>query len=445
VKTPPHNKRAELAVLGACINFRSKIDEVSEILSPADFYVEANGIVYQAILDLSHAGRPVDEITLPEYLGADLERVGGLRFIGDLCDAVPTGVQAAAHAQVVRNHARVREGIGVCLDGLQKGYASPDPTQYLNDLAQAADEASTQREKGTIVSAYEAITPTTKTLSEQRAAGREITGIRTGFPRLDKMTSGLQPSDLIVIAGRPSMGKTALAMNIAVNASMLYDVPTLVFSLEMSEDQLMRRVIGSQGNVPGDRLRFPVKLQDEDWDRIDEVANRLKTCPLHLDCSSDVTIYDIKARARQAVKRLGIRLIVIDYLQFVKAIPGHSRDREVAEITRVAKSIAKALSLPVILVSQLNRGVESRTDKRPTMADVRDSGAIEQDADEIIMLYREAFYNADCEHNEAEALIRKNRNGPVGTVKLLFEEQFTRFVNPGDDYVPRQQSGGYGV
>ena len=446
-RVPPHDDDAERSVLGACLLFRDKIDEVSEILTPADFYTEAHGIIYTGITHLHAKAQPVDDITLRDLLVkfGKLDAVGGLQYISELSSAVPTGAHAAAHAQVVRNHARVREGIRVCLEGLGKGYDNPDPDEYLGELARLADEASTKRERSAIVSAGDAVSPTIARLTEQNKAGRDIIGIRSGFTDIDAKLSGLQDTDLIVIAGRPSIGKSALGINIAVNVALREELPVLVFSLEMSVEQIMKRVLGSQGNVPGSHMRSPVLLEERDWDSLANASRVFKAAPLYFDPSGDLTIYDIRARSRQAVRKLGIRMILIDYLQIItESSATASRDRQVAEITRVAKGTAKELGVPVILLSQLNRGVESRTDKRPLMADLRDSGAIEQDADAILMLYREAFYNAEAD-NTAEIIIRKNRNGPVGTVRLLWEEEYTRFVEPSPNWAPAETQGEYGI
>jgi replicative DNA helicase len=434
---------AEMSVLGGILLRSSSLDVVADIVRPGDFYSEANGTIYQAVLDLNTANRPIDLINLGELLKdrGELEAVGGLAYLSSILDAVPTGANIESHAHLVAEKAAVRSCLGAALDILERGYGDYGEAEtFLDQAEQSVFEATRQRGQTRMQDIYTAVKTTFHEIERLQQAKSDITGVPTGFTMLDRMTTGLQPSDLVVVAGRPSMGKTALAMNIAVNAAMQANVGTVIFSLEMSVDQLMRRLLSSEASVSSNKLRLPRTIKHDDMYRLLEAADRLYKAPIFLDDSAEINVLEIRSRARRLKSKVDIGLIIIDYLQIMSAVRQSrgdvSREREVAEITRSLKALAKELDVPVICLSQLNRGPEARQDKRPLLADLRESGAIEQDADLILFLYRDSFYNRESTDQTAEVIVGKNRNGPVGTVRLLFQGEYTRFddIEPDGSY-----------
>jgi replicative DNA helicase len=446
-KVPPHSNDAELSVIGGVLLHNSTLDVVSDIVRPPDFYSESHELIFQAILDLNLAGKPVDLITLGESLKerGELESVGGLAYLSTILDNVPTAANIESHARVVAEKASVRACLGAALDILQKGYGDyGDAANYLDESEQAVFEATRRRGQTRLQDIYTAIKATFSDIERLQQAKTDITGVPTGYPVLDQLTTGLQPSDLIIVAGRPSMGKTALALNMATNAVKQANTGVVIFSLEMSVNQLMRRLLSSEASVPSSKLRIPRRLDGEDFGRLIEAADRFHKAPIYLDDSAEINVLEIRSRARRLKAKVDIGLIIIDYLQIMRTVRTSrgdtSREREIAEITRSLKALSKELEVPVVCLSQLNRGPENRQDKRPQLADLRESGAIEQDADLILFLYRDAAYNHDSEDNTAEVIVGKNRNGPVGTMRLLFQKEFTRFdnfeENPIYDYMP---------
>jgi replicative DNA helicase len=446
-KVPPHSTDAELSVIGGVILHNETLDVISDIVQPHDFYAESHELIFQAIIDLGLAGEPIDIITLGESLKerGELESVGGLAYLASILDNVPTAANIESHARVVAEKAAVRACLGAALDILQKGYGDYENAEdYLDESEQAVFEATRRRGKTRIQDIYTAIKATFSDIERLQQAKTDITGVPTGYPPLDQLTTGLQPSDLIIIAGRPSMGKTSLALNIATNAVKQANTGVLIFSLEMSINQLMRRLLSSEASVPSSKLRVPRKLNREDFGRLVEAADRFHKAPIYLDDSAEINVLEIRARARRLKAKADIGLIIIDYLQIMRAVRASrgdsSREREIAEITRSLKALSKELDIPVVCLSQLNRGPENRQDHRPQLSDLRESGAIEQDADLILFLYRDAAYNHDSEDNTAEVIVGKNRNGPVGTLRLVFQKEFTRFdnyeQNPIYDYMP---------
>ena len=450
-KVPPHSSDAELSVIGGVLLHNSTLDVVSDIVRPQDFYSEAHELIFQAILDLNLGGKPVDLITLGESLKerGELESVGGLPYLASILDTVPTAANIESHARVVAEKSSVRSCIGAALDILQKGYGDyGDAATYLDESEQAVFEATRRRGQTRLQDIYTAIKATFSDIERLQQAKTDITGVPTGYPLLDQLTTGLQPSDLVIVAGRPSMGKTSLALNIATNAVKQANTGVVIFSLEMSVNQLMRRLLSSEASVPSGKLRIPRKLDGEDFGRLIEAADRFHRAPIYLDDSAEINVLEIRSRARRLKAKVDIGLIIIDYLQIMRTVRASradsSREREIAEITRSLKALAKELEVPVVCLSQLNRGPENRQDKRPQLADLRESGAIEQDADLILFLYRDAAYNHESEDNTAEVIVGKNRNGPVGTVRLLFQKEYTRFdnyeENPIYDYMPGSET-----
>jgi len=437
-KVPPHSNDAELSVIGSCLLHNDVIDDVLAEVKPTDFYSETHEILFTAIRDMHDDNRPVDLISLGEHLKerGDLENVGGLAYLASIQDNVPTAAHVVAHATIIREKSLVRAILGVGLDILQKGYGDyGDVREFANDVAKAVDEAIQHRVQNPIQHVYESLKKTFSNIERQRETKSVLTGVDTGFEAINAMTNGLQLADLIIVAGRPSMGKTALALNMATNAVKRAGTGVVIFSLEMSADQLNRRLLSSEAGVFGHKLRDPKRLEDEDFGRIIEAADRFHKAPIYIDDSPEPNVLDIRARSRSLKRKVDIGLIIVDYLQIMPELdPKASRERQIAENTRRLKALAKDLNVPVVVLSQLNRGPENRQDKRPELRDLRESGAIEQDADLIMFLYREGAYNPTSADNTAEVIFGKQRNGPIGTVKLVFQKEYTRFVDFSDEY-----------
>lgn len=441
-KVPPHSTDAELSVIGGVLLHNSTLDVVSDIVRPQDFYSEAHELIFQAILDLHLANRPVDLIHLGEILKdrGELEAVGGLSYLASILDNVPTAANIEAHSRIVAEKAAVRACLGAALDILQKGYGEyGDAETFLDESEQAVFDATRKRSQARLVNIHTALMKTFGEIEELQKAKSDITGVPTGFTALDRLTTGLQPADLIIVAGRPAMGKTALALNIATNAVKQAGTGVVIFSLEMSINQLTRRLLSSEASVSSSKLRVPRRLDtDTDFVQLIQAADRFHKAPIFLDDSAEINVLEIRSRARRLKAKENIGLIIIDYLQIMRPVRASrgdvSREREIAEITRSLKALSKELNVPVVCLSQLNRGPENRQDKRPQLADLRESGAIEQDADLIIFLYREAAYK-HTDDNTAEVIVGKNRNGPIGRTKLYFQDEFTRFDNMEQDEI----------
>jgi replicative DNA helicase len=444
-RVPPYNKDAEAAVIGGILLNNEALFLVQEVLSPEDFYVETHRRIYSAIQELSRAGLPVDHVTLGNELRkrGDLDKIGGAMALDGLTDQVATVANVEHYARIVREKASVRRMIYAAQQVVADGFAELDSAEDFLDGAEAAVFQAAQYRVGT---GYTHVTPVVhKTINDlQEASGRkgEISGVPSGFHELDKKTAGFQRSDLIIVAGRPSMGKTALALNIAFNASEAVKRPVIVFSLEMARDQLVRRLLSSVGRVDASRMRAN-NIRAEDWPRLIQAADVLTRSQIFLDDSAPLTPIEIRAKARRLKSDKGLALVVVDYMQLMRAggRRADNRQEEISEISRSLKSLARELEVPVIALSQLNRGVEGRPDKRPMMSDLRESGAIEQDADLIIFVYRDEIYNPESEdRGTAEVIIGKQRSGPMGKAVLRFDAQFTRFDNlapegavPGSD------------
>lgn len=448
LKVPPHSLEAEQSVIGSLLIAPSSWDKVAEILLDGDFYNHSHKLIYSAILELLGADKPVDLITVSEALEKNdlLESVGGIAYLGELARNTPSSANVVAYAEIIKERSIVRELIGVANDIAETGYnpEGRDSTDLL-DLAESkvfeiAEKRTTDNEGPQNVEAV--LGKTISRLDELVKSDKEVTGVSTGYADLDKKTSGLQPSDLIIVAARPSMGKTTFAMNLAENAMMLEDKPVLVFSLEMPSEQIMMRMLASLSRVDQTRIRT-ARLEDDDWQRISNTMSMLKNKEnLYIDDSSGLTPMDVRTRARKIARdHGGISLIMIDYLQLMR-VPSLSDNRtlEIAEISRSLKALAKELEVPVVALSQLNRSLEQRADKRPINSDLRESGSIEQDADLIMFIYRDEVYNENSpEKGISEIILGKQRNGPIGTVRLTFQGQFSRFDNyagpaVGDDY-----------
>jgi replicative DNA helicase len=433
-RIPPYSQDAEAAVLGGILLNNGALALVQDVIKSEDFYVEANRRIYLAIEALSVASLPVDHVTLGNELknNGNLEKIGGAITLANLTDSVATVANIEHYAQIVKEKAAVRRMIYAAQEVAATGYTDYGNTAEFLDTSEKAVFEASQQHMGTPYTHVAQIVKETFTELEL-AAGRTgtVTGAPSGFDQLDQKTAGFHPSDLIIVAGRPAMGKTSLALNMAVSAAQQTGRPALVFSLEMSKDQLVRRMLSSEGRVNGERMRSN-SLKGDDWPRLIEAANVLSGVEIYLDDSSPMTPIEIRAKSRRLFSEKGLALIVIDYLQLMHSGGRRTdnREQEISEISRTLKALAKELKVPVIALSQLNRGVESRQDKRPMMSDLRESGAIEQDADLILFVYRDEVYNKETkDEGIAEIIIGKQRSGPTGTVRLRFAKEFTRFEN----------------
>jgi replicative DNA helicase len=445
-RVPPYNKDAEAAVIGGILLNNEALFLVQEVLGPEDFYVETHRRIYTAIQELSRGGLPVDHVTLGNELRkrGDLEKIGGPMALDGLTDRVATVANVEHYARIVREKASVRRMIYAAQQVVADGFSEIDSAEDFLDGAEASVFQAAQYRVGT---GYTHVTPVVhKTINDlQEASGRkgEISGVPSGFPLLDRKTAGFQRSDLIIVAGRPSMGKTALALNIAFNATEQLKRPVIVFSLEMARDQLVRRLLSSIGKVDASRMRAN-NIHADDWPRLIQAADQLTRSSIYLDDSAPMTPIEIRAKARRLKSEKGLALVVVDYMQLMRAggRRADNRQEEISEISRSLKSLARELEVPVIALSQLNRGVEGRTDKRPMMSDLRESGAIEQDADLILFVYRDEIYNPQSDDRGlAEIIIGKQRSGPMGDIKLRFAAEFTRFDNLAPEEAPTGAAG----
>lgn len=438
LKIPPHSMEAEQSVLGSMLIAPDSWDKVAELVIEDDFYNRSHQIIYRGILSLLAKNQPVDLITVSEELERtdELELAGGFAYLGELAKNTPSAANVVAYAGIIKERAVTRELIGVANEIAETGYnpEGRDSAEILDLAESKVFEIAEKRtgEKEGPQDVENVLGKTIDRLEELIKTNKEVTGVSSGYTDLDKKTSGMQPSDLIIVAARPSMGKTTFAMNLAENAMMLEDKPVLVFSLEMPSEQIMMRMLASLSRVDQTRIRT-AQLDDEDWARISNTMAMLKQKDnLFIDDSSGLTPMEVRTRARKIARENGgISMIMIDYLQLMR-VPSLSDNRtlEIAEISRSLKALAKELEVPVIALSQLNRSLEQRADKRPVNSDLRESGSIEQDADLIMFIYRDEVYNENSpDKGVSEIIIGKQRNGPIGTVRLTFQGQFSRFDN----------------
>ncbi|MCL2670149.1 MAG: replicative DNA helicase [Syntrophaceae bacterium] len=441
-KVPPQNLEAEQAVLGGILLDNDALNTVLEVLgSPgtSDFYSEAHRKIFSAIVELREQREvPADLITLGDLLKNQnrIEQVGGMAYLASLVDNVSSAANIAFYAKIIKEKSIRRHLIGTATEIINRSFESGSEVDTVLDQAeQAIFDISENKIRNSFFPIKEIVKESFKTIERIYNRKELLTGVATGFKKLDELTSGLQNSDLIIIGGRPSMGKTAFALNIAQNVA-LNGVPVAVFSLEMSKEQLGNRMLAAEARVDFQRLRTGF-LGETDWPKLTKAADKLSEAPIHIDDTPAITVIEMKAKARRLKREHGLGLIVLDYLQLMHGGAfKDSREQEISEISRSLKALAKELDLPVIALSQLNRKVEDRGGKggghRPQMADLRESGAIEQDADVIAFIYRDEFYNrSDDNRNKgiAEVIVAKQRNGPTDTVKLAFQAQFTRFEN----------------
>jgi replicative DNA helicase len=438
VRVPPSDLAAERAVLGCILLDNASLDiALDAALTSEDFYSDANAQVYSVMLELFGEGAAIDIITVRERLmrggSGKLRGVGGDEYLFSLTNVIPTVANMESYVQIVRDRSDVRRLLQACHETLVQGYGEYESAAAL--LA-SAERSIMEVAKNQSRSPYEHVSPIVVRTFEQIVHSAEtqqhITGLPTGFERLDRMTAGMHSGDLIIVAGRPGMGKTAFAMNVAVHACKARKAAVAVFSLEMPKEQLANRLLCGEGRVDAGKLRTGY-LAREDWPRLTAAAERVSELPIFIDDTPALSLLELRSKARRLKKEENLGLIVVDYLQLMRSgSKSASREQEISEISRSLKALAKELGIPVVALSQLNRGVESRgnKDKRPQLSDLRESGAIEQDADTILFIYRDEMYNEDsAEKGIAEIIVGKQRSGPTGTVKCLFHREYTRFDN----------------
>lgn len=438
-RVPPHSIEAEESIVGACLIDTQAYDRVSTLLVPDDFYVERNARVFNAMSMLAEEGLPLDVVTVAERLkrNDELSRVGGVAHIAELAEKVVTAANIEHYAEIVRDKAVLRNLIRVSSKIVSDAYEARSDVDEFIDRAETEVFAVSDRSRGAGLARIDSLIPDTiKRIEMLYDRKEEVTGVPSGYHDLDHMTAGFQPSDLIIVAGRPSMGKTAFCLNIAENASVgEKGVGVAVFSMEMSREQLVMRMLCSQAELDNARVRTG-QLSDRDIKKLALTAGQLGMARIYIDDTPAQKVNDIRAKARRMRNDpdSNLGLIVLDYLQLMSGGGREdSREQEISQISRSLKALAKELSVPIIALSQLNRQVELRAEKRPVMADLRESGAIEQDADIVAFIYRDEQYNADtAEPGVAEIIIAKQRNGPTGTARLMFDKQYARFRNFSD-------------
>lgn len=438
IKMSPHSPEAEQSVLGGLLLSADGWDAVAEAVSANDFYRPSHRLIFRQIAILAEAGNPVDVITVADKLTAngELDAAGGLAYLAELAGNTPSASNIRAYAQVVRERSSLRSLIEVAQDIAESGF-NPEGRSS-TDLIDEAERLIMQiSEQGPKSGGPQEVNPLLQSalgrIEELFNSGGDITGLTTGYTDLDGMTSGLQPSDLIIVAGRPSMGKTSFAMNLVETAVLSQEKPILVFSMEMPAESLIIRMLSSLGRIDQTRIRNG-KLEQEDWPKLSAAITKLKDVPLYIDDTAALTPTEVRSRARKVAREFGegeLGMIMLDYMQLMQvAGTSEGRTAEISEISRSMKAIAKEFKCPVVALSQLNRALEGRPNKRPVNSDLRESGAIEQDADVIMFIYRDEVYNEDSpDKGVAEIIIGKQRNGPIGTCRLAFIGEFTRFEN----------------
>ena len=433
-KVPPQDIEAEQAVIGSMLTDQDAVITAIEILKPEDFYREDNRIIYEGIENIFNRSEPIDIITLKAELSSmgKLEAVGGLEYIASLPDKVPTTANVERYIKIVEEKAMLRNLVKTANEIISLGY---DETQNVEDIMDSAEKKIfdvMQRKNQKGYSSIKDILVESFTKLEQLYNQKQhITGVPTGFTELDNKTAGLHNSELILIAARPAMGKTAFALNIATYAATRANVPVAIFSLEMSKEQLGNRILGSEALVDGNKIRTG-KLEDDEWAKLAETSGELSNAEIYVDDTPGISVMEIRAKCRKLKLEKNIGLVVIDYLQLIQGSGKRSasREQEISEISRSLKILAKEINVPVIALSQLSRAVEGRPDHRPMLSDLRESGAIEQDADIVMFIYRDDYYDENSEKkNIAEIIIAKQRTGSTGTVELAWLPSYTKFAN----------------
>jgi replicative DNA helicase len=431
-RIPPQNIDAEQSVLGAILLDREAIYRAMKLLRPEDFYRESHRLIFETMLELDESGSPVDMITLCEQLrlkGA-LEKAGGVSYIASLAEMVPTAANIDYYTRIVEEKALLRTLIQLSTRIAGMGFEEgEEPEKLIAEAERMITELGGRRAATSFFAIKEILLETFSRLEFLYSNQGGAMGVPTSFSDLDRLCTGLQPSDLIILAGRPGMGKTALGLGIGYSAALKQNIPVAVFSLEMSREQLVQRILCAEAKVDQHRLRTG-DLSEEDWRKLHETKDKIANIPIFIDDTPGITVRQVRAKARQLKAEKGLGLIVIDYLQLMQGSKkAENRQQEISEISRSLKGLAKELNVPVLALAQLSRSVEQRDKKRPIMSDLRESGSLEQDADLVMFIYRDEYYNRDSEKKGiAEIIIAKHRNGPVGYVELGFLSEYTKFV-----------------
>ncbi|MHC8514915.1 MULTISPECIES: replicative DNA helicase [Sporosarcina] len=433
-RVPPHNNEAEQSVIGAIFLQPEALITASEILIPDDFYRTAHEKIFNTMLVLSDRGQAIDVVTVTEELSAkkELEDVGGISYLTEVANAVPTAANIEYYAKIVEEKSILRRLIRVATNIVEEGFTKEDEVEaVLSEAEKRIMEVSNRKNAGDFKHIKDVLVETYDNIELLHTRKGEVTGIPTGFRDLDKITAGFQRNDLIIVAARPSVGKTAFALNVAQNVATKANENVAIFSLEMGAEQLVMRMLCAEGNIDAQVMRTG-NLESEDWRKLTMAMGSLSNAGIFIDDSPGIRINEIRSKCRRLQQEHGLGMIMIDYLQLIMGSgrSGENRQQEVSEISRSLKALARELKIPVIALSQLSRGVEQRQDKRPMMSDLRESGSIEQDADIVSFLYREDYYDKETENqNMIEIIIAKQRNGPTGTVTLAFAKEYNKFLN----------------
>lgn len=433
-RTPPHNIEAEQAVLGAIFLEPEAISSASEILMAEDFYRASHQQIFRTMLTLADKGEPIDLVTTTTALSnsQQLDDVGGVSYLSDLANTVPTAANIIYYCRIVEEKSILRRLIRTATDIVTDSYSKEDDVEeVLNESERRILEVSNRKNASSFKNIKDVLMEVYDNLDQLHKNSGDVTGIASGFRDLDRITSGFQRNDLIIVAARPSVGKTAFALNIAQNVAIKTEENVAIFSLEMGAEQLVSRMLCAEGNIDSQRLRTGA-LEEEDWGRLSMAMGSLSNAGIFIDDTPGIRVSEIRSKCRRLKQEHGLGMIVIDYLQLIQgsANSKENRQQEVSEISRSLKGLARELNVPLIALSQLSRGVEARQDKRPMMSDLRESGSIEQDADIVGFLYRDDYYDQESEkQNIIEIIIAKQRNGPVGTVELAFVKEYNKFVD----------------
>lgn len=432
-RIPPQNVEAEQAVLGAMLLSHDAVIVAMEKLQSQDFYRDVHRIIFEAMEHLHRENKEIDVITLPDELKRmkKLDDVGGLEYVLNLPNLVGSAANIEYYANIVAEKALARNLISTCTELTTEAYDGQKETEaLLDDAERRILQLSDTKNRGDFASVGAVVEVTLDKITKLYENKAGLTGLPTGFRDLDRMTSGLQPSDLILVAARPSLGKTAFTLNIAQNVGVRQHKTVAFFSLEMSQEQLVQRLLCQIAHIDSQKLRTGQLNSDEEWTRLTDACDKLYESPIYIDDTPGISVAEMRSKARRLKSEHGLDLIIVDYLQLMQGRNAESRQQEISEISRSLKALARELKVPLIALSQLSRSVESRQDKRPMLSDLRESGALEQDADIVSFLYREDYYDKETENQHiTEVILAKHRNGPVGSVKLYFKNEFTLFLN----------------
>lgn len=432
-RIPPHNIEAEQAVIGAVFLEPNAFSTAAERLMPNDFYRANHQVIFEAMFSLFEKGEPIDIVTVTTFLANSdkLDIAGGVTYLTDVAGSVPTAANISYYSKIVEEKALLRRLIQTATNIVTETFEKEDEvSEVLDEAERSILEVSSRQNASAFKPIKDVLIDVYDNIEQLHNAKSDVTGIPTGYRDLDRMTSGFQRNDLIIIAARPSMGKTAFALNIAQNVAINTSENVAIFSLEMGADQLVQRMLCAEGNIDSQRLRTG-KLEQEDWGKLTMAMGSLSHAGVYIDDSPGIRVSDIRSKCRRLKQENGLGMIIIDYLQLIQGSVNSqdNRQQEVSEISRSLKGLARELEVPLIALSQLSRGVESRQDKRPMMSDLRESGSIEQDADIVGFLYRDDYYESESENTNIEIILAKQRNGPTGTVELAFVKEYNKFVD----------------